>query len=876
MFSKIVQKSQAAPEANPSSSTVTVPGGDWEARLQAARGNDVDLLSLAIEASSIDHKLAAVEALVSEEALRTAEREFRKHDRRVHTLAKQRYETLVRQRETRVRAGELIESAVALVEAPMIPANRLVELNDAWGALDAALIDHEPAARFAQLQADLAELMRNRGERMRSGNRWSAAANKALADLSASGAALTGKANGVHELAEAIGRSVELVRNAQAEMPPATNTPGPEDKGMAAVADALRSALDEATKIQARLAILVELEQGDTRAQSDANREAAAPSSVASFQASAARWRELPSPADPRIAGALEARYDEGVRLEEEARKRAQKETRQRTSERDQAVQKTRNQALAKTADEIEAAIAAGHLAEAGKQLTRVQTAVAKGGLSAALQARIGALQAEFSRLKGWQQWGGGRVRDDLVLEAEALAKSTVVLDGSRPVKLPIKQIDTAIEQLRARWKELDRLGGATSKPLWQRFEGALKIAYEPVAAHLKQLSEARQENLAARKSLMATLDAIGIEADDQGSAPDWKEIARALATFQTEWRKLGPVEHTVPHKSRQALLERMKSSVARLEEPLGALQANAQTEREQFILRAKGLAQDARGRDLIPKLRALQSQWQAHAKSQPLPRRTENLLWAEFKAATDAVMSQREAAFSARDAEFKANQTAREGLIARLDALHQDTPPADIKRELAAVDAEWRKAGEAPRNQAARLESRYRAAREQALGYVAGSVQRVWNRTCDALLAKLALCEEAESLSPERPTDDDARWESIPVLPARWEQALLGRYRSGGVKPAAGGASMDQLLLQLESAMGIPSPEAFQAARRTLKLLAMKEAMEGRKSSAPAPLDTEKLTVAALAEPRIEPGQRDRLLAIVEALRRSGAGVPR
>jgi hypothetical protein len=493
------------------------------------------------------------------------------------------------------------------------------------------------------------------------------------------------------------------------------------------------------------------------------------------------------------------------------------------------------------------------------------------------LQARISALQSEFSRLKGWQQWGGGRARDDLVVEAEALAASTVVPEGSPPLKLAIKQLESSIEQLRVRWKELDRLGGATSKPLWQRFDAALKTAYLPVAAHLAQLKEARQKNLAARKNLLDALDvldamdALNMTADDQ-NAPDWKEANRALAHFQTEWRKLGPVEHTVPHKAQPALLERMKSSVARLEAPLNEAQASAQVERERLIVRARALGQDAQGRDMMAKLRELQTQWQNHARSQPLPRKVENKLWAEFKATTDALMGQREAAINARDAGFKANQVAREALIARLEELHQDTSPADIKRALASVDTEWRNAGEAPRNQAARLESRYRAAREQAQQHMAGSAQRSWQHTCDALLAKLALCEALESATPL--AGIEARWNILPVLPTRWELVLQARYKSGSGNPANNsGEAPDPLLLQLESALEIPSPEAFQTARRTLKLQAMKDAMEGRKQVTHALPDLEKMTAAVLGCTHLSPEQRSRLQSIIAALPRSGFG---
>lgn len=872
MFSKILKKNQAPVEVTPEPPREIVADAAWESRLQAAIGDDTALLTLAIDAPSIDHKLSCVQALSSEEGLKAAEREFRKHDRRVHSLAKQRYETQVKQREARASAAELIQAAAALIEAPMIPANRLAELNQAWGLLPHALIEDGDKSRFAKLQADMTELISGRGERKRAVSRWSIAAKQALEQMNLAYASVAVDSFGLQEIATMLAAANEKARSTLAEMPPATSSPTHEDDAIAALGATIRSALQDSARIESRLAILAELQASQAPQHEALDEEM--PNSVAIPAAITAaaieRWKILPPMADTRIENTLNNRFDECLHLQSMARKKQQKQNSLIACEKNKAARQTNLQALKAGADAAEAALAAGHLAEAGKQLAFLQTASDKGGASAELQPRIDALQSEFSRLKGWQHWGGGRARDDLVVEAEALAASTVTPEGGHPVKLPFKQLENNIEQLRVRWKELDRLGGATSKPLWQRFDAALKAAHLPVAAHLAKLNAVRQENLAARKNLLDALDVMNTTGDDQ-KAPDWKEIQRALIHFQTEWRKLGPIEHTVPHKAQRALLNRMKTSVERLEDPLKEVQVGAQAQREQFIARAKALGQDAQSRDMLAKLRELQNQWQNHAKSQPLPRKIENKLWAEFKAATDALMSQREAAFSARDAEFKANQAAREALIARLEELHHDTSPTDIKRILASVDTEWRNTGEAPRNQTDRLESRYRAAHEQARQHIASSAQRSWQLVCDTLLAKLALCEELESAAPS--ADIEARWGALPALPTHWEQALQARYRSSCENPGKGannGEALDQLLLQLESALEIPSPAAFQNARKTLKLLAMKNAMERREPATPTLPDIEKMAAAAFGYTSPSPEQRCRLQSIIAAVRKS------
>jgi DNA repair protein SbcC/Rad50 len=858
MFSKIIKKIQAPAETIPDAPLEINSEAAWELKFKASTGNDQTLLALAIEATSVEHKLACVQSLSSEEGLKAAEREFRKHDRRVHSLAKQRHEAVVKQRETRSTAAQLIQSAEALIDAPMIPANHLAEINLAWEQLDHTLLKDNDISRFSALQTSLSELIRERGERKRAVSRWSLAANQALTELCSAGACVAAASIGLQELSERFTAAGVKARATLTEIP-AIGTPAlSEDSAIAALASAIQSALGDSAIIEARLAILDELQAAQQTPVKDESH-----STITAVE----RWKVLPSIADQHIESALNTRFEEYLHLQNLTHKKLQKQNSLVASKNDKATLQAHNQALLVIADATDAALADGNLSEAGKQLTILQAASDKGGTSSALQSRIGALQAEFTRLKGWQHWGGGRVRDDLVVEAETLAASTVIQEGSRPVKFPVKQLENSIEQLRLRWKELDRLGGATNKPLWQRFEAALKTAYAPVAAHLAQLSEARKENLTLRKNLLNALDALKVTEAEQ---PDWKEISRALSHFQTEWRKLGPLEHTAPHKSQPALLERMKASIARLEDPLKQIYVSAQAEREQLIMRVKALSRDVQGRDMLVKLRELQSQWQIHAKSKPLPRKSENMLWAEFKAASDALIGQREAAFSARDDEFKANQLVREALIARLEELHQDTPPADIKRTIASVDAELRKAGEAPRSQAARLEARYRVAREHAQEHITGSAQRSWQLICDTLQARLALCAELEAGAA--PAVVEARWLELTALPARWEQAMQTRYKTaleGG--SANSGELLDKLLLQLESTLEIPSPAAFQAARRTLKLMAMKNAMEGRRSSTPAWPDIEKMTAEAIGYASISADQNSRLQSIIGALRKSG-----
>ncbi len=845
----------------------------WSLKLQAAMGDDTALLTLALAGAPLDVKLAAVGALATEAALKLAEREFRDHDRRVHRLAKQRHGALVAQRETGEKAACLIVAAKALLDEPLLAVNRLVELDRAWQALDAGALDAAQRVEFETVLAQLSTLTRERADEALKRKRWTAQAKLALSGLQA---ACFEAAAGTQD------RSGPAAASAAARQ--ATDgSPVGDDSIL--LREALASALQTWAELDERLAVFEQLLQapsvGEPAPSTDADPPGDATAPAAPRHDVVLRWQQLAPLADAPLGELLNQRFAQWQRAQDDARQARRAQRRDEAKARQHAARNERIETLASVLERAEAVLADGHLADAHKHLVGIDELLHGGASAGALRARIDALQAGYAQLKGWQHWGGGRARDELVLQAEALAAATNGEADARTIKLTTRQQAEVIDDMRARWKELDRLGGATSRSLWQRFETALKAAYQPVAAQVAVQRAAREQNLQARQQLIAALDALVLPEVDAGDAtPDWRKLAGALDHFRTEWRKLGPLEHTVPHKAHDKLVERMNAAAARLESPLHEARRAARVGREQLIARASALGAEAlaggQGRDLVDRVRELQADWQQQARALPLARGDENALWAEFKTAIDAIFSARDAAFSARDAEFKAHGAERLALIERLEALSADTVPAELKRTLAEVEASWLRAGPAPRSDAAALDARFRGAREAARQYLGSSAQRSWHATCDALVAKLALCEALESgadLADARAALEQ-RWSALPALPTPWEPALAARAGLPGVAAAGkaqGALSTDELLLQAEASWGLESPPALEAARRQLKLLAMKAAMEGRKPATATPLTPDQVLVTLVGRAGLDALQRQRLGAVLAALRRRG-----
>ena len=845
MLNKLFKKDASPAKTKATASAPVSPPapdkGPWEEQLRAAAGNDEALLSVAKSAPFIDIKHAAVQALISEEALKRAEREFRNHDRRVHREAKQRLEAKVAEREARAVAAQLIDAASALALEPKIPANRLVELDRDWHALHPALLADSQHAAYAAVWTKLSTLTRERGDHQLWTKRWLVEANRALTQFDT---VCLQVARGDKARAE-----LAAVRASVEETLIASLAAGDAAAAVASITNMqanLRGALQLAADTEARLTFLEGL-----------------PSSADGTEV--AGWQAL-AIGDAPVAAALNTRFEQWQREQTDARQARSTEMKKQASEQSKAARQARLEEIQAALTQAEAALAAGHLAETIEHLRKADEAAQATTADKKLQARIEAVQGEVARLKGWQHWGGGRVRDDLAMEAEALAKA------SAAEKLPLKAHADAIDDLRERWKELDKLGGATNRTLWLRFDGALKTAHLPVAANLAKLKAARQENLEARNKLIAGLDGVVLADAAKGESQDWRSLARTLEQFQTEWRKLGPVEHTVPHKARKALESRQNAGIERLDLPLREVRRIEQLKRSKLIERAKALAADSAARDAVGKVRELQTEWQQLAKALPLTRVEENKLWAEFKAATDAVFAQRGAIHAARDTELKVHQATREALIARLAALTADAPAAELKRTISDVDREWRNAGEAPRAVAAKLDAAFRASRDTAQRHLAGSATRIWHTHCDVLAMKLAMCEEVESAPPADGLEH--RWQGAAALPAPWEQALQTRFKAAigsttnALAPHASPDALNKVLLQLEAALSIESPPPFQAARRELKLRAMKNAMEARQSAGVSAADIDRWLAEAFGFVRADEVSRQRLRMIVAALR--------
>jgi exonuclease SbcC len=858
LFKKDVTVAPPSTDAQSNNTATPEETQDWQNKIAAAGADDVTLLQLAHQAPTVPLKLQAIEALTQESAFKQAMHDFRDHDKRLYRAAKARWQAASARRLAHAEASALITSARTLLDQETVPVNRVVELDQAWAAIDQPLLDAALAAEFADLSARLAIRVRAHGEQVQALTRWLSATENAMATLSAS---LPGVAQGITPPDESETLAVTLLDLVHGVPEGADDRC--RDKG-----DAANRLLALASSVVQRARFLQSLPATEN-------------SDEAIEKQLIEQWRTFPEMSEGELHTVLATRFADWRNASIEERKHEY--TAQSALERAQRAEQNQQRLNTVQRDVAlaEAAQADGHVADLTRLLQAIDNVLKRGPVSAALTQRIELLRAEQRRLQDWQRWGGRQGREQLVVEAQALA-------AQAGEKIAVKAHAEAIESLRERWKELDKLGGASSQALWLSFDGALKTAYVPVAAHLDKLKQARRENLAAREQIINSLTSSAAkffpavpEGGPPPALPDWRAVSHEIEEAKLAWRKLGPVEHTVPRKSLQgdkAVTARYAAALHAIEAPLKNAHADARKQREQLIALARELAaSDVTARDVIDKVRKLQTQWQSVAKTQPLPRRDENALWMAFKTATDSLFTARDAARAASEAAFNAKQQARIDIIEHVATLAHAALASDIKRALSEAETNWRAAPDVPKPQAVKLESRYRAARDAANKRLGELATHAAQARYDALLAAMALCQERE-MSNEPDADLDARWHGIEHFPEAWKNRLDARFHSerhtaattAPASPAGKNATetLPDTLLNLEVACSIESPEEFHPARQRLKILALKNAMEGRQTTATTPADIERWLLDAASHARPDAVSQERLAKIIASVR--------
>lgn len=240
----------------------------------------------------------------------------------------------------------------------------------------------------------------------------------------------------------------------------------------------------------------------------------------------------------------------------------------------------------------------------------------------------------------------------------------------------------------------------------------------DALAARLARIAEHAEATAAAERSRRdehraaqtARKEALAAEAEELGNnSTQWKVAGDRMREILDEWKTINGLDRKTDDAlwkrysaAREAFNRRRGSHFAELDRD----RAGARDVKEKLCVQAEALVESTDWGPTSAEFRKLLADWKAAGRAS---RDVDDALWHRFKAAQDTFFKARNAVTKERDAEFQANATAKEALLAEAEKI--DTRNHEAARAaLRAIGDKWDAIGKVPRERAADLEKRLRA----------------------------------------------------------------------------------------------------------------------------------------------------------------------
>ncbi len=429
---------------------------------------------------------------------------------------------------------------------------------------------------------------------------------------------------------------------------------------------------------------------------------------------------------------------------------------------------------------------------------------------------QIAELELQYAKLERWQQWSAREAQKRLCESAEALIGS-----GLHP--------DALLTRVRERQGEWERASthdpASANDGIGRRFRAIIAQSIAPARPYLEKRKELRDEKSRALVELLDTSDAA--------LADESLSLASLL-----EWRsKLGDAGAQVAEmvgNDRRSLGERRKQLMDAVHARVEAFNNNASEGKQQLLARLRRQLAAADLREQVNIAKAAMPQWKSLPRGQ---RKTEDALWAEFRALIDPVFErEREQTTQSRNERDAQNSAVAEAL-AEFEALanadldtdairaqsqqlrqrFQELPGREREHDLAFERAH---AKLTQRVDAARI-AQVLAARDRTQS-LSANVAAIEQRVVDGMASGDWAAVVTDAQLDTAPTELVRRLTAAKA--ASTDPNLAGELRAA----LADYSATEAMAIRLELLANLPSPDAFREQRRELQMARLAAKLSG------------------------------------------------
>ena len=220
---------------------------------------------------------------------------------------------------------------------------------------------------------------------------------------------------------------------------------------------------------------------------------------------------------------------------------------------------------------------------------------------------------------------------------------------------------------------------------------------------------EASAEALKARLNIAERAEAI---ANQDSSKTQWKTSGAEMTGLFEQWQALQKNGTKVPKSEADAIWKRFSSARTKFETAkrgyfagLDATNKQTKAKKNSIVEAAEALA--AKGSDDIAGYRKLLDEWKNSGRT---PGKSDDALWARFKAAGDTIFSKKSETAVVENASMEKNLAAKTELLNEAESIDPEKDLAAAKKSLQSIQQRWEKAGKVPKEKLRETEDKLRA----------------------------------------------------------------------------------------------------------------------------------------------------------------------
>ena len=256
-------------------------------------------------------------------------------------------------------------------------------------------------------------------------------------------------------------------------------------------------------------------------------------------------------------------------------------------------------------------------------------------------------------------------------------------------------------------WRTIGPVPKESNDDIWNRFKTECDKIYEMIKALQVERERKREENLAAKKELLAK--ALELSNFNSTRIKEWIEHTQTVNQLMEDWRKIGQV----PLKVSDEIWNEFRGARNKFFNNKNTFFKTLQAERDANLKAKTKLCEEAEAIAATPidwnkqtnQLKKLQEDWK---KIGPVPEKLSDVIWKRFRSACDAFFEKKATHYSSQIEEQKKNLEVKQQLIVKLEELAGREEGANILPELKAIQDEWNNTGFVPMGEKEKVGKKY------------------------------------------------------------------------------------------------------------------------------------------------------------------------